>query len=284
MVNAVLYKDLAKAANNVLSDDYDFSRKLKIKSKASNGVTFTTEGALNANKSILAKVSGGFTHNASGVVFKKLQITTQGRVITEAELPNVLTKGLNLTFKLEDGSVAKQAHAKQVGVLGAEYKQPKVAFNTEADFVGNTVKAAAVVAQDQFLVGAQGAFNVDKSAVTEHNVGVSFVGNDFATSLVTKKNFGALSASFHHHISKDTVYAAVLDYDLKSAANTLTVGGRYKVDSETTYAGKIDSNGFVSLASIQQIRPYVSLTTSVHVDAKNFEGDSHKFGLGLTLG
>jgi voltage-dependent anion channel protein 2 len=281
---APLFKDLSKVAADTLNDDYDFSRKLKIKSKAANGVTFTTEGALSNNKAILAKVAGGFTHEGSGVVFKKLQVTTQGRLVTEAELPNVLTQGLNLTFKLEDGSVAKNSSAKQVGVLGAEYKQDKFSFNTEADFVGNSVKAAGVFKQDSFLVGGQAAFNIDKSALTEHNVGVSFVGGDFATSVVTKKNFGALSASFHHKLSSHTIYAAVLDYDLKSASNSLNIGGRYKVDADTTYAGKINSEGFVSLASIQKIRPYVTLTTSVHVDAKNFEGDSHKFGLGLTLG
>jgi voltage-dependent anion channel protein 2 len=281
---AVLFNDLAKTANDVLNDDYDYSRKLKIKTKASNGVTFTTEGALANNKSILAKVAGGFTHQGSGIVFKKLQVNTQGRLVTEAELPNVFTKGLTLSFKLEDGSVAKNLSAKQVGVLGAEYKQDKFSFNSEADFVGNTVKAAGVFAQDNFLVGGQAAFNVDKTSVTEHNVGISYVGGDFSSSLVTKKNFNVLSASFHHKISKDTIYAAVLDYDLKTASNTLNVGGRYKADADTTYAGKIDSEGFISLASIQKVRPYVSLTTSVQIDAKNFEGDSHKFGLGLTLG
>lgn len=281
---AVLFKDLSKTAEDVLKDDYDFSRKLKIKSKASNGVSFTTEGQLNANKSILAKVAGGFTHTGTGVVFKKLQVTTQGRLVTEADLPNVLAKGLNLTFKLEDGSVAKNTSAKQVGVVGAEYKQDKFSFNTDADIVGNSVKAAGVYVQDNFVVGGQVGFNLEKSAISEHNVGVSFVGGDFAASLITKKNFGALQASFHHKLSKDTVYAAVLDYDLKSAANKLNVGGRYKADADTTYAGKIDSDGFVSLASIQKVRPFVTLTTSVHVDAKNFEGDAHKFGIGLTLG
>lgn len=279
-----LFKDLASTAENVLRDDYDFSRKLKIKSKASNGVSFTTEGALNTNKSILAKVSGGFTHNASGVVFKKLQITTQGRVLTEAELPNVFTEGLKLTFKIEDGSIAKNTSAKLVGVLGAEYKQRNFAFNTDADFVTNTVSAAAVLSQNGFAVGGQTAFNVDKSAIVQHNVGASYTGADYVTTLVTKKNLAAVQASFHHHLSHHTVYAAVLDYDLKSASNTLVVGGRYKVDNDTTYCGKINSEGFLSLASIQRVRPYVTLTTSVHVDAKNFEGDSHKFGLGLTLG
>ncbi|TDH67855.1 uncharacterized protein CCR75_007443 [Bremia lactucae] len=279
-----LFKDLSKTAENILRDDYDFSRKLKIKSTASNGVSFTTEGALNANKTIMAKFTGGFTHSASGVVFKKLQVNTQGRIATEADLPNVLTEGLKLTFKLEDGSVAKNTSAKQVGVLGAEYKHHNVAIDSEVDFVSNTVSAAAVLSQKGFAAGGQAAFNLDKSSVVQHNVGVSYTGADYETTLVTKKNFAALQASFHHHLSHHTVYAATLDYDLKSASNSLVVGGRYKVDTNTTYCGKINSEGFLSLASILRVRPHVTLTTCVHVDAKNFEGDSHKFGLGLTLG
>jgi len=72
----VLYKDIAKTAENVLKDDYDFSRKLKIKTKAANGVSFTTEGDMASNKAILAKLSGSFTHESSGVIFKKLQVSS----------------------------------------------------------------------------------------------------------------------------------------------------------------------------------------------------------------
>lgn len=280
----VLYKDIAKTSENILKDDYDYSRKLKIKTKASNGVSFTTEGDMGSNKSILAKLSGAFTHGASGVVFKKLQVTTQGRLVTEAELPNAFTKGLKLTAKVEDGSVAKNAHAKRVAVLGAEYITRAYAVDFSADLGNNVVKNSAVYAIDNVNVGLSTAFSVNKSAFTDHNVAVSYTGNDFAAALQTKKKFNALSASFHHHLAKDTVYSAVFDYDLKSGNNHLTVGGRYNADHATTYAGKVESDGHVSLALVQKIRPFVALTTSAHIDAKNFDGDAHKFGIGLTLG
>jgi voltage-dependent anion channel protein 2 len=46
----------------------------------------------------------------------------------------------------------------------------------------------------------------------------------------------------------------------------------------------VNSDGFVSLACIQKVTSFLSLTTSAHIDAKHFEGDAHKFGLGLTIG
>lgn len=280
----VLYKDIAKTAESVLKDDYDYSRKLKIKSKASNGVVFTTEGELASNKSILAKLSGAFTHNQSSVVFKKLQVTTHGRLITEAELPNVFTPGLKLTAKYEDGSSAKNAGAKRVGVFGFEYTKDNFAVDGSADLSTNTLKESVVYGIDDVLIGAQAAFNLDKSALSDHNVALSYKGGDFAATLQTKKKFNAISGSFYHRLSKDTIYSALFDYDLKSGSNHLTVGGRFNADHLTTYAGKVESDGHVSLVLIQKIRPFLQLTTSAHIDAKNFDGDAHKFGIGLTLG
>uniref|UniRef100_M4C015 Voltage-dependent anion-selective channel protein 3 n=1 Tax=Hyaloperonospora arabidopsidis (strain Emoy2) TaxID=559515 RepID=M4C015_HYAAE len=280
----LLYKDVAKTAEDVLRDDYDFSRKLKIKTKASNGVSFTTEGDMTSNKAIVAKLSGAFMHEQSGVVFKKLQVTTHGQLISEAELPNVFTKGLKLTAKVEDGSLGKHLHAKRVGVFGWEYQQLNYSLNGAIDVGASTVSKAAVYGFDNVLVGVQAAFNYNKSAVVDHNVALSYRGTDFTATLQTKKKFNALSGSFHHHLSYDTVYSALFNYDLVSGHNTLSVGGRYNADRVTTYAGKVESNGHVSLALIQKIRPYVALTTSAHVDVKNFDGDAHKFGIGLTLG
>lgn len=280
----MLFKDIAKTAEDVLKDDYDYSRKLKVKSKASNGVSFTTEGEMGSNKAILAKLSGAFTHSQSGVLFKKLQVTTQGRLITEAEIPDVLAKGLKLTAKVEDGSVAKNAGAKRVGVFGFEYKQNNLAVDGQVDVGNNMIKDSVVYGIENVFVGANVAFSIDKSVLTDHNVAVSYAANDFSATLQTKKKFNSLSGSFFHRLSKDTIYSAVFDYDLKSGSNHLTVGGRYNADALTTYAGKVESDGHVSLVLAQKIRPFLQLTTSAHIDAKNFDGDAHKFGIGLTLG
>lgn len=285
MAPAILFKDIGKVANNTLSDDYDFNRKLKIKTKTADGVTFTTEGAMGARNAILAKLSSAFTHS-SGLQISKLQVTTHGRVVGEANVANALMDGLKLTFKVEDGSLKNAAGIKYrpVGKFGAEYRASNFATTAEADFTNNVVSTTGVFVYDHFVLGAQAALNVEKSAVADKNLALSYVCQDFHASVVTKKNLGVISASFDHKPASNCVYAAVLDHNLKQQSNALTVGGRYAPDKQTTYCGKINSDGFMSLALIQKITPVVALTTSAHIDVKNIEGESHKFGLGLTLG
>lgn len=279
----VFYKDLAKAAENILNDDYDFSRKLKIQSTTTNGVKFTTEGEMSSNKTIIAKLSTGFTHHDSGVVFKKLQVTTNGHLITEAELPNAFTKGLKLIAKVEDNSISKVPHTKRVAILGAEYVKNSIAFNCQVNSGNKTIHDGIVYRRDNIQVGAQSSFSIDKTAFDQYNVGATYTGSDYAATLQTKNKFGAVSASFHHHINHRLVYSGLFNYDLKSGHNRLVAGCRYKADASTTYAGKICSDGHISLVLLQKINPNLTLSTSAHIDAKSFEGDSHKFGMGLTV-
>lgn len=286
MAPTLLYKDLSKTCNDTLNDDYDFNRKLKIKTKTQNGVALTSEGTMSAsNKAILAKVSAAFTH-PSGINVKKLQVTTHGRLVGEAEVANAFVDNLKLTFKIEDGSLKNPAGLKykQVGKIGGSYKGDGFTVNDEIDFSSNSISAAATFNYQDFIFGASGAFSLDKSSITDHNVAATYAANDFHATVQTKKKFGVVSASFHHRACGNLIYAAVMDYDLKTQNNSLVVGSRYSTDPATKFASKVDSEGLVSLSCIQKVRPAVTLTTSAHVDVKNLEGDSHKFGIGLTLG
>ncbi|CAK4080366.1 unnamed protein product [Aphanomyces euteiches] len=283
MAAAPLYKDLSKKANDVLNDDYDFSRKLKIKTKTANGVTFTTEGSMAANKTILAKLGANFVvPQIGGLTISKLQVTTQGRVVVEADVANALVDNLKVTAKLEDGS--RKTNASQVTKFGLEYKQPAYTLTKEFDVVNNTASVSALTVVSGVSIGAHGAFNVSKSALADYGGALAYNGGDFKVALATKKSLKAVNANFHHQFDSQTVYAASIDYDVASGANALTLGGRYAADKQTTYAGKINSDGFVTLAVVQKVTPFLSLTTSAHIDAKHFEGDAHKFGLGLTIG
>lgn len=281
----ILFKDIAKTANNTLNDDYDFNRKLKIKTKTANNVSFTTEGTMSSNKAILAKMSAGFSHSC-GLNVSKLQVTTHGRLIGEANINNALLDGLKLTLKAEDGSLRNPAGVKYkpVGKVGAEYRLDSLSTTAEADFANNLISASAVFGYDNFVFGGQGALNIEKSKVSDQNLAVSYCGKDFHASVVTKKNFQAVSVSFDHKPCNNAILAAVLDHDVKAKTHALTVGGRYKPDSETTFCSKVNSDGIASLACVQQVRPMVAMTFSANIDVKNIAGESHKLGLALTLG
>lgn len=280
----ILFKDIAKTANDTLKDDYDFNRKLKIKTKTSNKVTFTTEGTMSSNKAILAKMSAGFSHSC-GLNVSKLQVTTHGRLIGEANINNAFLQGLKLTVKAEDGSLRNPAGVKYkpVGTIGAEYRLDSLSTTAEADFMNNSLKASAVFGYENFVFGGQGALSIEKSQLSDKNLALSYCGKDFHASVVSK-NFQAVSVSFDHKPCSKAIVAAVLDHDVKAKTHALTVGGRYTPDSETTFCSKVNSDGIASLACVQQVRPMVAMTFSANIDVKNIAGESHKLGLGLTLG
>jgi voltage-dependent anion channel protein 2 len=279
---AQLYKDIGKKAADILNDDYDFTRKLKVKTKTSNGVTFTTEGSMGANKSILAKLGANFDHSC-GISVSKLQVTTQGRLIGEAEIANVLVNNLKLGFKLEDGS--NKGTSKQVGSVEAKYIQNNFSFHSLVDIAGRNVTNAGVFHYGNVVFGGHTGFSLEKKKkVSDYGGAIGYKGSDFEATFMTKKFCKNYIASFSHAAGKNLTYSAVFDYDSKTAANILTIGGRYAADADTTYLSKIDSEGIISLGCIQKLRPFVLLTTSAQIDAKNFDGDAHKFGFGITLG
>ena len=285
-MSCFLYKDIGRLAKDTLNDDYDFNRKLKIKTKTGNGVVFTAEGAMATNKSILAKMSGAFQHS-SGINVSKVQVTTHGRLVGEASLKDALMKGLKLTFKAEDGTVKNTAGLKYrpVGKLGAEYTSKMFSTTAEADFANGNVLTSAVISYiPNVVVGGQMGINMEKNIMTDKDVAVSYTGGDFHASVGSKKNFNVISASMDHKPCSGVVYAASLDFDIKAETSALTIGGRYSPDKETTFCGKVNSEGIVSLALVQKLKPMMALTTGAQIDAKNIEGEAHKFGLGLTIG
>lgn len=288
MVQAMLYKDIGKKANKTLSDDYDFNRKLKVKTTTANGITFTTEGTMAANKSILAKLTAQSKCKVMGVGLDKVEVNTHGRITAETSVANAMVDGLKVTFKAEDGSTKNAAGAKYKpsAKLGGEYRHgSNFILSKDFDFASNNATFSSVFAYENFQFGAQGAYSLDKTALTDKNVALTYVCSDMAVAVATKKNMGNVTTSFHHVMpSKNIVYGAALDTDVKSQSNLLTVGGRYSPDSESTFLGKVNSEGIVSLGLVQKIKSDVSLTVSANIDAKNIEGENHKFGMGLTLG
>merc|ERR1711871_80070 len=109
-----------------------------------------------------------------------------------------------------------------------------------------------------------------------YNGSLSYIADDFTASLSTTNKASVYGVSLHHNVSAGTQIASQFDFNSKDSGKVLTVGGIYKVDSETKFQGKIDSNGVVSSNWIQSLRPQVQLIASAQVDAKNFTGDSHK--------
>lgn len=277
------FKDAAKASNDLLNNDYLFqAQKLKIKTKSANGVEFTTEGTLKGSKGVSGKLSASFSP-FEGISISKLCVTTDGRFQTEASLNNAM-EGVKVTVKAEEGADKPPA-----GELCVDYKNNNAVVNTSVDVCdvnGPTLYGAATFSYENFLVGGEARYSTGfdssegSAALVDYNMCLGYNGGDFTAALTTKKKASALTASVHQNYSKDVQLATEYNH----SAKTLTVGGLYKLDGTTKLQGKMNSKGIVSANAIQVVSPGVKLISSVELDAKNFAGDSHKFGLQLVLG
>mmetsp|Transcript_3073 Transcript_3073/g.4675 ORF Transcript_3073/g.4675 Transcript_3073/m.4675 type:complete len:282 (-) Transcript_3073:183-1028(-) len=277
------FKDVGRSANDLINNDYLFqAQKIKIKTRTVNGVEFTTEGSLKGSKGASGKLTAKFSP-FQGITMKKLCVTTDGRFQTEASLDNAM-EGVTFTVKAEEG--AEQPPA---GELCVDYKAGAATVNASVDVCdtnGPTLYGASTVAYDNFTVGGEVRYSTgfDSSdsapSLVDYNGAISYTGRDFVVALATKKKCSNATVSVHQMYSKDTEFATTYNH----GSNLLTVGGTYKVDPTTKFTGRMNSKGIVSANAIQTISAGIKLITSVEVDAKNFAGDSHKFGLQLILG
>lgn len=100
--------------SDLLNKEYHGDRKLKVTTKTANDVTFTTEGKMVNNASVLGSLSAKFKHS-SGIRINKLAINTHGRVSGEVFMDDVVD-GATVNVKFEDGNAGQN-------LCGKDYKQ-----------------------------------------------------------------------------------------------------------------------------------------------------------------
>ena len=99
---------------DLLNKEYHGDRKLKVTTNTANNVTFTTEGKMVNNVSVLGSLSAKFKHS-SGIRIKKLAVNTHGRVNGEVSMDDVVD-GATVNVKFEDGNAGQD-------LRGKDYKQ-----------------------------------------------------------------------------------------------------------------------------------------------------------------
>lgn len=286
------HKDLGKGAKDLLNKEYHGNRKLKVTTKTANGVTFTTDGKMAGNSSVLGSLSAKFKHS-SGIRINKLAVNTHGRVNGEVFMDDVVD-GATLNVKFEDGNAGQDAKGKdygQSGSFGIDYADSSMTVGANFDVVnGPTVDLNAVFsATDEILVGGNFKYNTglddDSGAadIEDYGIALGYSGSDFSAVLNAGKMFKQMDLSVLHQVDGDTSVAVKASYNTGSQKKSLTLGGSWALDKDTTFQAKVDSNANLSFNYIQQINSSIKLGASVGLDAKDFAADTHSFGLSLTL-
>lgn len=261
----------------LLNDDYIYGdKKVQIKTKTTNGMTYTTtakqsgkDGSLAGDLSCKYNVLGSTTTT---------EVFTSGKLTHKMELEKTGVKGLKFT-------VLGGLGPKQTLVATSEYVHPHLSVVTGVNCLGSqAVNSAITLGVHGFTAGVQGELDVESKqlknvdGVLNYSNGKEHEATCFLLDKASKAKF-----AYSHLVSSDFSVAADFLYDVTADTKVLTMGSKYEVDPETTLKMKIDSAGAVSVSYIQEIRKNTTLTLCSRFDVRHLDKASHKFGLALVM-
>ena len=263
----------------LLNDDYIYGdKKVEIKTKTTNGITYTTK----AKQSQDVKndgLSGDLSckYNVSGTTMTT-EIFTSGRLSHKVELDKTGVKGLKFTAL---GGLGQ----KQSLLATTEYVHPHMSVVTAVNCLGSqSISTAAAVGLHGVTAGVKGDFNIEDKQLKNVDGVLNYSnGKEHEATCYLLNNRSMAKFAYSHLVSDDFSVAAEFEYNISADTKKLTMGTKYEVDPETTVKMKIDSAGAVSLSYIQEIRKSTTLTLCSQFDARHLDKPSHKFGLALVM-
>jgi voltage-dependent anion channel protein 2 len=264
-------------APRLLNDDYIDDKKLQIKTKTRNGMTYTSTAVQSGKSDALAgDLSLKFCPVAGTTVTSKL--FTSGNMTHEAVMERLGVAGLKLTVL---GGMGTQ----QLGVGTVEYVSKNVAFTSAVDVLSGPIVHAAVTAgADVVTGGVEAEYDTKAKSFRRYNFALNYTDGKESEATLTLLNKGETGKLAYSHLARpDLSVAGEFLYDRRADAKLLTMGIKYEVDRETTLKAKINSDGLVSSSYIQEIRPGTTLILSQKLDVRNVDKSTHKLGLSLVI-
>lgn len=275
-----LYKDLGKSAKKILSDDFDCNTKsVELKTKTSNGVSYTTSGQLSdKGEKMNGDLQMKYKISSASMTTK---MTTSGGVSQEVVLDNVGTKGLKVTTL---GSLGKKQSMK----ISGEYVNPHASINVQADVIGKPCALTSMaVGTKGIAIGGQLKYTMeDKKAEVINGVINYAPTKDNEVNITVMDKLKAMKLSYFHAVSKDFSVAGEFAYEKRDEGNDmkmLTAATKYCVDAETTIKTKVNSFGDLWLSYSQEIRKNTTLTLSTKLNVQQNTPDSQSVGIALVI-
>lgn len=271
------FGDLQKSVSDLIKNDYEFGRKFKLSTKTTGGVSFTTEGTMGA-KGTAGKITLKGASPFANINVDKACVDTSGRFALDTTLKNQLA-GTTFTLKAADGGSKGQD-----GEISAKYANDSMNAQVKVDMVsGPTVTASTAFGYQNFTLGGEVRYNTqvldksDSDGLEDYNVGLAYNMSDMTLSCVSSKKMSDFKVGVHQKVNSDINVGATVS----GSSKAITLAGAKKLGGGGSVTGKVDSAGIASFNYITILQPGTKLISSVQVDAKDFAGDKHKFGLTL---
>jgi len=279
------FEDLGKAARDLVNKNFHFGVvNLEAKTKAANGVSFTTKGLHNTATGV---VNGGLETEmkvTDGVTFKEKWGTDNviaSTLTVDGKLVGGLKLDLDTTFTPDSG--------KKTAVVKAAYSSCDYVHATadvDCNMAGPTIKLSSVFggipSLKGFSLGCQASYDTSSSSLVSQNIGFSYADGDFVLhSGVYDSN--KYVGSVHHQVTEKLSAGALLNWTSGSSSSAITVAGQYNIDADTFMKVKVDNGLRVGVSYVQKLREGVQVTMSGLLNAKNLNEGGHKVGLSLNF-
>jgi len=278
-----LYKDIAKAYNDLATEDYAHPQKvgLKIKTKGSGGLELTPSFVLSHSGTALGAFSSKWKYKTVQVE-AKTQTDGKASVETKYAVPQV--NGLTV---IASGSKAAGKNIYESNV-GGEYSHANARVKGSADAFSGVVNVNGVFGTSTAGVGLDGTYNAEKGTLTNYNGAAFYNAGDYILAAQTKslkdKPAAQVALSYFLNYSKAAKIGGEYVYDLGTQAHSFGLASAYQLDANTLFKGKVDSDGKITTHLQQTVHPNVRIGWGSQIDATKLSSDAHKFGFYFTLG
>lgn len=296
-----------KTTNDFFTKGFPAAHKLEIATKAENGLTFTNSAEKKTRKEgseyVLGKLETKYKYDAYGFEFSGA-VDTDNVIKGDFSVNKVGLSGLKILVKPQVGK------AQEVSA-GFEFQNKNVSLASSLLWKGNgdaLVNFALVGSNGKFSGGLESNYFLKKGSNANGFDNVkALVG--FKTStlevLLTAKNQWeskeeglvltntgkvsqklTLGASYEHKAGDATTLHSSLDYDTtKSGAEAVSVkfGGSHKLDSDTTFQSKVDTDGKLGVHFSKQFNANLKATLTTEFDLFALSGAEHKFAVGVAF-
>ncbi|CAN6608216.1 mitochondrial outer membrane protein porin 1 [Trichomonascus vanleenenianus] len=276
------FSDIAKAPSDLLTRDFYHLAQfnLELKTKAPNGVAFTTKGKLAHDGPISGSLESKYNDKAYGLTVTQ-GWATNNTLNTKFELEEFLTPGLK-------GDLAA-AYLPKSGVSNAKlslyFKQP--AFNARAffDILKPTFTGDVTLGHDGLLVGSEIGYDILNGKITKYAAALGYVAPAYSASITATNNLNVYSAAYYHKINSSVEAGAKATWDSQAGQNNvaLELGTKYKLDDSSFAKAKVNSQGVATVSYSQDLRPGITLGLGLAADTQRFNEAAHKFGVSLTF-
>jgi voltage-dependent anion channel protein 2 len=279
---ATAFKDIGKACSDLLTKDYKVGKStVEVKTKTSNGVTFTPSGTKTGPDKFASSLLASY--NFPGGVEGEVTLHTSG--VVESTFKHSPMSGVTVTLDCERPA-PKEAKFLSSAKCTVDYKNDLMTNKTSYECYSGALATAGSFAYDALTFGCSVDYSTTKNALTKYAAACQFVQKDF--SVIAKcaqavgKGSPAYTGMYFHKVSDDMQVGAELTHTSGKDLG-LAFGCAYKLDKNTTVKGKVDADGMLYSSYKQKISSLTTMTLAAQIDTVNLSDNKHKFGMILNL-